>query len=74
MPMVDTSVAVATPSITAARITKGKRDGRDRDQERPADLAPGRALDVAEVLAAVAPPHDGAERDRQHDAGQQARR
>ena len=57
MPMVDTSVAVATPSITAARITKGSAIAGIAIRKRPADLAPGRALDVRQVLGAVAPPH-----------------
>ena len=39
MPMVETSVAVATPSTTAARITNGSASAGQRDQEGPADLA-----------------------------------
>ena len=72
MPIVDTSVAVATPSTTAARITNGQRDGRQGDQEGAADLALRRARHMAEILVPVAPPDHEAQRDRQHDAGQQA--
>ena len=40
MPMVETSVAVATPSMTAARIRKGSAIAGTAIDERPADLAP----------------------------------
>jgi hypothetical protein len=39
MPMVETSVAVAMPSTTAARMMKGSAMAGQRDHERPADLA-----------------------------------
>ena len=38
MPIVDTSVAVATPSTTAQRMTNGSDDRRQRGEERAADV------------------------------------
>ena len=40
MPMVETSVAVATPSTTAARITNGSASAGRAIAATPADLAP----------------------------------
>ena len=57
MPMVDTSVAVATPSTTAARMTNGSASaGSAIRKARPISRA-ARAPHVGQVLAAVAPPH-----------------
>ncbi len=49
---------------------QGQR-GQGNDK-RPDDLAGPGSLDVAEVLAAIAPPHQRRQRDRQHRARQQA--
>ena len=57
MPIVETSVAVATPSTTAARITNGNASAGNAIDERAADLAARRALDgLQQLLAAIAPP------------------
>ena len=40
MPSVDTSVAVATPSTTAARITNGSSTAGSATSSAAADLAP----------------------------------
>ena len=42
--MVETSVAVATPSTTAARMTNGSASAGSAISEARADLAPRRAL------------------------------
>ena len=74
MPMVDTSVAVATPSITAARITNGRAiAGKAITKARPISPALG-APHVGQVLAPVAPPHHQRRACAEHDARQHARR
>jgi hypothetical protein len=50
---------------------KGQRDGGQGDAESPHDLTGARPSDMAQILAAVAPPHQHRQRDRQHDARQQ---
>ena len=57
MPIVETSVAVATPSITAARMMNGQGDRRNRDQESLADLASRGAAHARQILR-----HDSATR------------
>ena len=58
MPMVETSVAVATPSTTAARITKGSASaGSAMTKVRPISRQVARRT-WRQVLAAIAPPDD----------------
>ena len=71
MPMVETSVAVATPSMTAARITNGKAIAGIRDQEGPADLARCRAPHMGQILRPVAPPDHTTQRQAEHHAREQ---
>ncbi len=71
MPMVLTSVAVATPSTTAARIRKAAR-GPARRPEAPQHDPDGRAAHAVQVLGAAALPGDEGQDDGEHDAGQQA--
>lgn len=69
--MVETSVAVAIPSITAKRITR-QDQRRQRHQEQATDLGLGEALDVGQILVAITPPDDEAQRQTADHARQQA--
>ena len=73
MPMVETSVAVATPSTTAARIRNGSTSAGSAMTKRAADLARGRALDVGRDLRrGSASARRTQSSDRQHQRRQQA--
>ena len=61
--MVETSVAVATPSTTAARIRNGSASAGSAMRKARPICAPARAFDMAELLAAIAPANDEAEQD-----------
>ena len=75
MPMVETSVAVATPSTTAARITKGSATAGSAISAELADLAPGdSARTWLRSSRAVAPPDHDAERQAEHHAPAAGRR
>ncbi len=66
MPMVDTSVAVATPSTTMKRMTKGSASAGSDDNEGARHLGHGRAANPRHVLMAIAPPDHQAQADGQH--------
>ncbi len=72
MPMVETSVAVATALDHRGADHERQRQRGQGDDEGADDLAAAGSLDVAEILAAIAPPHQRRQRDRQHHARQQA--
>ena len=69
MPIVETSVAVATPPTTAARMTNGRAmAGSAMRNAHPIWLGVARR-DVREVFVPVSPPNHEAECDCEHDAG-----
>ena len=70
--MVDTSVAVATPSTTVKRMTNGSASAGSATTKARATSASGRAADPGHVLVAVAPPDHDAQSDGQHQAWQQS--
>ena len=68
--MVETSVAVATPSHHCGANHERQRDRGHRDQQAAQNLRAARALHVRQVLVAIAPPHQRAQREPQHDGRQ----
>ena len=72
--MVETSVAVATPSTTAARITNGRTSAGSAITKAAPISAGARAAHAGQVVAAVAPPDDDAQRERQHQRRAAGRR
>jgi TRAP-type C4-dicarboxylate transport system permease large subunit len=71
---VETSIGARTAVRDPGRGGGGRGD-RDRGldhRHRLRDLRPGGALDVAEILVAVAPPHQRAQGDAEHQTRQQA--